>query len=170
VTVCSVSRRRRRRSCSGARRPRPLPPSHSSCNGGSVDSGNTHPRPAAPRRVVEQYLWHEKTKGRKHKMQIHTYHKVSERRPRSHPSATSAAVAVAAAAAVPAAAAAAEKPCAPRRGRRGSSTRQSSWTMVHMLTRRTRRCGARRSLPRRAQCAISNCPLIYSGSWKTGNA
>ena len=29
------------------------------------------------RRVVEQYLWHEKTKGRKHKMQIHTYHKVS---------------------------------------------------------------------------------------------
>ena len=113
-----------------------LPPSHSSCNGGSVDSGNTHPRPAAPRRVVEQYLWHEKTKGRKHKMQIHTYHKVSERRPRSHPSATSAAVAVAvavaAAAAVPAAAAAAEKPCAPRRGRRGSSTRQSSWTMVHM--------------------------------------
>ena len=27
------------------------------------------------RRVVEQYLWHEKTKGRKHKMQIHTYHK-----------------------------------------------------------------------------------------------
>ena len=31
------------------------------------------------RRVVEQYLWHEKTKGRKHKMQIHTYHKVSSR-------------------------------------------------------------------------------------------
>eukprot|EP01043_Picozoa_sp_COSAG02_P023239 COSAG02_NODE_1236_length_13732_cov_5.596787_2_plen_101_part_00 len=31
----------------------------------------------ALRRVVEQYLWHEKTKGRKHKMQIHTYHKVS---------------------------------------------------------------------------------------------
>ena len=34
-------------------------------------------RPSALRRVVEQYLWHEKTKGRKHKMQIHTYHKVS---------------------------------------------------------------------------------------------
>lgn len=33
--------------------------------------------PTAFRRVVEQYLWHEKTKGRKHKMQIHTYHKVS---------------------------------------------------------------------------------------------
>ena len=35
-----------------------------------------HRRAVDGRRVVEQYLWHEVTKGRKHKMQIHTYHKV----------------------------------------------------------------------------------------------
>ena len=102
------------------------------------------------RRVVEQYLWHEKTKGRKHKMQIHTYHKVSV---------TACCLLLRHASLV------LLRPV-DRRGRGGSSTQANSWTTDRTETRRSNptRCGTPRLRQRKALSAISSCPLTCSDS------